>query len=154
MKYKLIHKETGQEYLCDKVTINDFDYYLTDQLPYPNDIVHSSVANSIVRFTDPRHFSEGTYKKVIATNNPSIDLPKVVDEVQRTAILESMGNTVYMDGYRNGYNKSQETHPFSEEDMVEFAVHFHTRRLQHIQETINQSLKVWKEQKSKIVYYE
>ena len=31
MKYKLISKTTGEEHLCDKVTIDGFDYYVSDE---------------------------------------------------------------------------------------------------------------------------
>jgi len=30
MKYRLINKQTGEEHLCDKVTIDGFDYYVSD----------------------------------------------------------------------------------------------------------------------------
>lgn len=31
MKYKLINKTTGEEHLCDKVIIEGFDYYVSDE---------------------------------------------------------------------------------------------------------------------------
>lgn len=34
MKYKLINKTTSEEHLCDKVTIDGFDYYLSDEINY------------------------------------------------------------------------------------------------------------------------
>jgi len=30
MKYKLINAQTKEEHLCDKVTIDGFDYYVSD----------------------------------------------------------------------------------------------------------------------------
>ena len=56
-------------------------------------------------------------KKVIATNNPNIDIPMVIDAVQVFA------ETKVPDGFRtiwkSGYNKSQKTHPFSLDDVKE-----------------------------------
>jgi len=31
MKYKLINKQTGEEHLCNKVTIDGFNYYVSDE---------------------------------------------------------------------------------------------------------------------------
>lgn len=33
-KYKLINNQTKEEYLCDKVTIDGFDYYVSDKINY------------------------------------------------------------------------------------------------------------------------
>lgn len=32
MKYKLINTITKEEHLCDKVTIDEFDYYVSDKV--------------------------------------------------------------------------------------------------------------------------
>lgn len=182
MKYLLINQQTEEETLCDKVTIDGFEYYVCDDVCYPNNAVYSSVTNTIVRFTDPRHFSEGTYKKVIATNNPNIDVPKVVDEVERLfwKILNSetpqsrdellLESTKH--GFKFGYNKSQETHSNSDEDMIEFNEWCETSveanlfwRRNRIdpkmdgshnrirKQKMKELLQLWKEQKPKIVYY-
>jgi hypothetical protein len=161
MKYLLINKKTGEETLCDKVTIDGFEYYVCDAVPYPNDTVHSSVTNTVVRFTDPRYFSEGTYKKVIATNNPIFDIPQVVDEVEEIVnYSESLAKSLYnTEAHRNesiksllsvacqsGYNKSQETHPFSYEDADAYADAVMGGCLLRAKE--------WKSQQPKKVYYE
>ena len=55
-----------------------------------------------------------------------------------------------------GYNKSQETHPFSEKYLVSFA-HFYFKEdfnttMQDSKST-DEILKLWKKQQVKIVYY-
>ena len=56
-------------------------------------------------------------------------------------------------GYRLGYNKSQETHPFSDEDMIDFAI---WRTITIIDEPLTPrgELELWKSQKIKTLYYE
>lgn len=81
MKYKLIHSQTKEEHLCDKVTIDEFDYYVSDidvildsSSPFvytkKDGIYKFEVIDAILDISD--------YPKiVIATNNPNIDIPKV-----------------------------------------------------------------------------
>lgn len=54
----------------------------SDEFPYPNDIVLSTVTNTLVTFTDPRFFSENTYFKVIAQQN-QIDFSSLSEEEQK-----------------------------------------------------------------------
>ena len=155
LKYKLINNQTKEEHLCDKVTIDRFDYY---------------VGNEIAGFTynKPTYNSDGRIglpennqsRKIIATNNPNIDIPKVVDEAERLAesIIPNLPYKKYVKtGFIGGYNKSQETHSFSEEDMIEFA-HFYFREefnstIQDCKST-EEIFQLWKEQQPKILYYE
>jgi len=131
MKYKLINITTKQETLCDKVTIDGFDYYVSDEIIGEDELFvmgNELVYNSSL-ITD--EWCKSSQPKPIATNNPNIDIPKVVDEVEilgedetNIRILKhktpSQIARQYFDGFVKGYNKSQETHPFSEEDMIEF----------------------------------
>lgn len=55
---------------------------VSDELPYPNDIVLSTVTNTLVTFTNPRFFSENTYFKVIAQQN-QIDFSSLSEEEQK-----------------------------------------------------------------------
>lgn len=54
------------------INIKDDHYVLVDESsPIPGrDIVYSYVTNTIVTFTDPRHFSDGTYKKITHSTDP------------------------------------------------------------------------------------
>lgn len=168
MKYKLINKTTKEEHLCDKVTIDGFDYYVSDELPKLNDVVITSVGNIHYIKDNSKDFIEYISKlgkKIIATTSPNIDIPKVVDEVEELSEkfigckyedIEDSIDQIGYDSFKRGYNKSQETHPFSEEDMIEFA---EWRRDFEFTEEFSryekeELLQVWKEQQPKIVYYE
>ena len=54
MKYKLINQKTKEEHLCDKVTIDGFDYYASDELPKQNDAVITAVGNIHYIKDDPK----------------------------------------------------------------------------------------------------
>lgn len=137
MKYKLINKQTKEEHLCEKVTTDGFDYYVSDAYGKP----------------------------AIATNNPNIDIPKVVDEIEIKVdeiLNKELPNFTpyHRRSFFLGYDKSQETHPFSEEDMIEFGDwvrnnpyiwnypdKFNDKR------TTKELFQLWKEQKLKTLYY-
>jgi esterase/lipase superfamily enzyme len=63
-------------------------------------------------------------------------------------------------GFITGYNKSQESHPFGEEDMIEF-LNFHQRTAllsftstgENQGKTYKELLQIWKEQSIKTIYY-
>lgn len=130
MKYKVT--VNGTETLCDKVTIDGFDYYVSDE----------GVVNPCYFYNKPTNYLgkalrregifwvceniEGSHllseaKKVIATNHPFINVPKVVDKVEELAnkfgYHDRHSDTLFREGLTKGYNKSQETHPYSEEDV-------------------------------------
>lgn len=162
MKYKLINKTTDEEHLCDKVIIDGFDYYVSDTRITElsaNDRYYTIVENPrrIVRYSKHIQSKDAV---IIATNNPNIDIPKVVDEVERLAKQEhsynhkSVNEISFRLGVEVGYNKSQETHSFSEEDMIEFAVFYQKHQGRSLEYWGKDLFKIWKEQKPKIVYYE
>ena len=94
-KYKLINTKTKEEHLCDKVTIDGFDYYVSDETPKDKDkvlhkngtigVLTTALAIAIVEGTN-----EGSYvdecKKVIACNNPNIDIPKITSKIDLTKL--------------------------------------------------------------------
>jgi hypothetical protein len=184
-KYKLINSQTGEEHLCDKVTIDEFDYYVSDN-PNINDvIVYNNTIGKLVFTQDDLgqgydiEIGEGVsypileplniVKKVIATSNPSLGIPQVVDEVERLTFQEfkdwSFGehgpwHTYKM--FQKGYNKSQETHSNSDEDMLEFVEWLYTDccadspfgySYKNKYYTPKELLQIWKEQRPKKVYY-
>ena len=84
MKYNLINN-TKEEHLCDKVTVDGFDYYVSDEKPIKSTkpcYYYNSIKNTwdtdIVFYQGvmPMYHYEG-FKKIIATNNPNIDIPKI-----------------------------------------------------------------------------
>lgn len=83
MQYKLINKTTGEETLCDKVVIDGFDYYVSDEKTKIGDWVVEYQKGGVV---GELHFVNGGYvlspdiqKKVISTNNTDINVSKLVD---------------------------------------------------------------------------
>ena len=162
MKYKLINKTTGEEHICSKETVNDFDYYIGDVV---TDIEHSHVWCKTETKFHPylpfigntnyaiEEFEKGNFLKVIATNNPDKKIPKVIDEVEmwisETTCTLKDKHTIKTSKIclKAGYNKSQETHPYSDDDMIEFAEFFY-------REAYNWELEDWKKQRIKTIYYE
>ena len=53
--------------------------------------------------------------------------------------------------WKNGYNKSQETNPFSEDDMIKFLEWYKNHLVQY---PTKELLQIWKDQQIKTVYYE
>ena len=163
-KYKLKNIKTGEEHLCDKVTIDGFDYYVTDKRVFENGIYAqcsftgniSKVRNGQIAF------------KVIATNNPNIDIAQVVDEVEILAqekypkwMFEIAPNIHCHNELRNafieGFNEAKETHPFSEEDIIEFVKWYKetlNTGLRSEYKSTNELFKLWGEQRTKTIYYE
>lgn len=90
-------------------------------------------------------------RKVIATNNTSMDLPKVVDEVNLLAkktSYERYGciNMPHIKAYKEGHNKSQSTHDFTADDADAYADAVVGGCLLRAKE--------WKSQQPKVIYYE
>lgn len=85
MKYKLINNKTKEEHLCDKITIDGFDYYVnnehkTNTVYIPKDgIIMEQVCDSTTEEykQSVRIFGNKNHLFVLATNNPNIDIPKV-----------------------------------------------------------------------------
>jgi len=177
MKIKLINKQTNEEHICSKVVICGFDHYYIDELiPYnPNGGTNGNFVclgeiesnkDHNVKLGDKQYVSPfvknvgncGGCRKLIATNNPSIDLPKVIDEVEKLAKLNCPSEMAFENMFIRGYNKSQESHPFSEEDMIEFSWWlvknlgmFSCDKTAHFNK---EYLQIWKEQRIKTIYYE
>jgi len=160
MKIKLINKQTNEEHICSKVVIDGFQYYITNQ-KVTGKIGYNSDTNQIEFFASHPKYDESG-KRVIATNNPFINLPLIIN------IEETLAKDAYPDwyteydegrayiGYKKGYNKSQESHPFSEEDLIEFANFYFTKEFySSIQNSKNtkELLQIWKEKRIKIIYY-
>ena len=178
MKYKLININTKHEVLCEKTTIDGFDYYVSNEEPFPYAYIKHK--NEVIKvkgigeksgevFHDKGFNHAHECRKVVATNNPNINAPKVVDEVEELAISYEMSftdddGTAKVD-FKAGHNKSQETHPFSEEDMIEFAewianskLHGYSKQLYEAMirykvSTTKELLQIWKEQQPKVIYY-
>lgn len=184
-KYKLINNNTKEETICDKVTIDAFDYYVSNEKTLSKNgdyyLGHPNYDTLFKWGMFGIHEGKQVWiNKVIATNNSNIDIPKVVDEIERLSeelskeysVYETAQDDVYQ-GIMTGYNKSQESHPFSEKNMIEFADWKDDNFYQHITDMLyrpmqgrlmykiieNKSystkelLQLWKEQQPKVIYY-
>ena len=169
--YKLINKQTGEEHICEKVVIDGWDYYVCDEKGQIGDIVIEKYVDGTIGLEQIDTLYDIDLllqKKVIATNNPSIDIPKVVDEVEilvnKLDTPENLDQFSFDKGFIDGYNKSQETHSNSDDDMIEFNEwcnknYEFDNRCNHWFHgngyyTTKELLQLWKEQKPKILYYE
>ena len=174
MKYKLISKTTDEEHLCDKVTIDGFDYYVNDEEIKDGFYTDSEDLFEAYPNNIPLQPTED-FKKVIATNNSNIDISQIIEEPNETLIHQIAADLGYRmlpddleEGIKAGYKESQETHPFSEEDMIEFHKWLSKNDWQDysdikeglfvntygVQKQDKELLKIWQEQRPKIVYYE
>lgn len=170
MKYKLINQTTNENTICDKVIINGFNYYVSDNYIdslKPDDEYFTIVENPrrIVKYS--KHIQSKDVV-VIATNDFYMRIiPQVIDIVKTTAISYLDGrfsldpNTLqtfeklHTETYTSGYNEALKTYPFSREDMIDFGK-FCQQDIVSAKpvKTFEQLLQIWKEQQPKIVYYE
>jgi hypothetical protein len=182
MEYKLINFETKEETICQKIQINKFDYYVNKDIIKLNDPITDGYR---VWFWRDDCSLLGR-KKIIATNNSHISIPKVIDKIeeviknhfyQENGIdfkRSTIGAEEFIKGLKIGYNKSQETHPFSKKDMIEFVewiiekyisyndvyitkVDYYyseaeLKLLKHY--STEELLELWKEQQPKVLYYD
>lgn len=174
MKYKLVNNVTKEETICDKVVIDAYDYYVNDDNLHVGDwtLSTNSIAPIFLNGESlyPEMLDLPKWKKIIVTNNPHIDIPKVVDEVEDLSwkfnSLKKLDGEFLRAAFKSGYNKSQETHSNSDEDMIEFAkwiadpkLHGYCKqlyeaRIRHKVSTVNELIQIWREQRPKTVYYE
>jgi hypothetical protein len=185
-KYKLINKTTGEEHICEKVVVDGRAYYVSDDKVQVGDIVIEIYVDATIGLEQIDTLNDIDLllqKKVIATNNPSIDIPKVVDEVdiigETACEIANVSLNWYkdknnkdrdysiiwhVDGIIEGYNKSQETHPNSDSDTAEFAewltlntnsTSIHGEYIyKNVRRVTKELIQIWKEQRPKILYYE
>jgi hypothetical protein len=130
MKYKLINQSTNESHLCNKITLDGFEYFLNNKLGFKtNDFYfdyHGNIRQWTIEFQVENKLPNSiadTHPKVIATNNPNIDLPQVISEIEDLANNHSVDDNVWSkESFIQGYNKSQETHPYSEQDLEDFYI--------------------------------
>ena len=188
-KYKLINNLTKEETLCDLVTIDEFDYYVTKAVCVENDALYHPLlgigiskmdgilcfhiprnnATNTGSFTSPlmRNFPESL--KVIATNNPNIDIPKIIDEFENLAEQDAdkceyykhpnsdNGYYDHVEGFKAGYNKAKETYHFTVQDMLDFGKYCINNQLCKEENRYYQYwelLQIFKEQQIKTIFYE
>jgi hypothetical protein len=159
-RYKLINITTKEEIICDKVTIDGFSYYVSDEIikdvrPHKGKwhIEKDYILNKF-----PTYLTDlSECKLVIATKNLNIDVPKVVDEFD-LAFNYYNSNEQYKVSdsfhYMNGFNKTKETYQFTEQDMIEFAKWYQVETKTNMTLTTKELLDIWKSQQPITIYYE
>lgn len=184
MKYTLINSKTGEKTLCEKVTLGGFDYYVSEEeikdgdwyvaWETINNIESNHIVQKATNFEPVDMYTwASNYKKVIACTNPNLEISQVVDVVEifaekrygieRNEVPDwkewiSNDDFYKIKGFMEGYNKSQETHLFSEEDIIEFNVWQKSLLGSKndnwlITKSDKELLELWKEQQPKKVYY-
>lgn len=190
MKYILKHIETKEEHLCDKVTIDGFDYYVNDEInivcdnlwvvekrtnylgktfyPKNDGTVTDDIIKKYLLSVDYKgHYTttvDSGCNLAIASTNPNIDIPKVVDEVEE--FIKSFGtpengfHTSYIEGVKEGYNKAKEKYGNSDDDMIKLIEWMQTPAylinvidLSSIKAS-KEIFEIWKSQQPQIIYYQ
>lgn len=170
MKYKLVNHNTKEETICDKVTVDKFDYYVSDEQATEGFYGYINFQGGDIKKIG-KYFGDD-WKKVIVTNNPNIDIPKVlpINHCECNLTLYPDQKEICKDICDNKY---QETYTFTEQDMINFVEWYETSQevyefwrknrvgidmnnshIVKIKENIRKLLQIWKDQQPKIVYYE
>ena len=169
MKYKLINRKTGEEHICFKETVNGFDFYIGDVVKDINELNVWDTTDSkfhpflksigSTRFAIDL-FEKGCFLKVIATNDPSKEIPQVVDEIYThvSFLKDCKVDELDISIWVKGYNCSQQSHPYSDDDMIEFASFcfdaVDDSSGKYVNKTNQELLEIWKEERIKTIYYE
>lgn len=130
-QYKLKNKTTGEETICTKVEVDGFDYYVGDDKAKIGDKLISKVGNIFEYDKNTTELGIALLggKKVIATNNPSIDIGQVIDRLGIIAhnsspyiVVSKISNShlAFQEGFEVGYNAHAETHTLSDDEVAEF----------------------------------
>ena len=175
-KYKLINNLTKEETLCDLVTIDEFDYYVSDDkivdsinVLYNNKIYSTVYSNTVpqgeILLSGFGYVMKSSCKKVITTNNPNIDIPKVLcKEIEESFKVKAdipyfpsdLKETCHW-WYKEGYNKAKETYHFTVQDMLDFGKYCINNQLCKEENRYYQYwelLQIFKEQQIKTIFYE
>lgn len=183
VKYKLINSVSKIETICDKITLDRFDYYvISEEIDQPTYIVSDKTIELVKDEFDfiNSGIKDGFYAKVIATNNPNIDIPQIINEGEKLAeqfvinkLKKSSQAPGILVGYIEGYNKAKENYKYTKEDMLNFydwcdiseeaGRFWRNNRVSPqmggghnkiLNEKRKELFKIWKEQQPKTLYYE
>ena len=179
-KYKLINNLTKEETICSLVTIDEFDYYVNDDkivdsinVLYNNKIYSTVYSNTVpqgeILLSGFGYVMKSSCKKVITTNNPNIDIPKIINEFENLAEQDAdkceyykhpnsdNGYYDHVEGFKAGYNKAKETYHFTVQDMLDFGKYCINNQLCKEENRYYQYwelLQIFKEQQIKTIFYE
>lgn len=161
MKYKLINNKTKEETICEKVVIDNFDYYVNNDKI--TSYYYNPATNNIHIESNPKRLevvNKHKRLKIIATNNPNIDISKVISEVKTLSLEYTINkNTQFFTkhDFENGYRKAKETYHFTVQDMLDFGKYCINNQLCKEENRYYQYwelLQIFKEQQIKTIFYE
>lgn len=122
MKYKIIDKNTEQIHICNKVTINGFAYYVSENetITEKDSYYYKHFDDDIIVLSSEKTIEKGIntlenlnkdtfYKKIIATNNPDINLPLVFENNNDNDNIFTQKDMIDFASWThlNGYSKHQ-----------------------------------------------
>lgn len=162
MQYKLINEKTKEEHICTLVTIDGFEYYIqkNNNSKYPDMFTYylDIETNEIEFEGDGDDFINPNWREIIATNNPNINIPKIIDKVSNLSL--QLGLNMYIRrnydfeyGIIIGYNEAKDTYKFTEEDFLNFT-EYYKNNVWLMKNTNKEILDIWKEQRIETIYYE
>ncbi len=161
MLEQLINEKTKKEHICTLVTIDGFDYYVSEDIKGERGLNYNYGLNKLDNLIDSyeSHSTEWNFcRKVIATNNPNINNPKIIDKVNNLSL--QLGLNMYIRrnydfeyGIIIGYNEAKDTYKFTEEDVLNFT-EYYKNNAWLIKNTNKEILDIWKEQQLTTIYYE
>jgi hypothetical protein len=175
-QYLLKNKTTNEEVLCNKVVVDGFDYYVIDFInkigmyineygkpivKYIKDLDKDLIWESIDGKASACD-SKFEFKTVIATNNSSIDIPKVIDETFTKSfeyfVSRDKCDTESMIHFSKGYNTHASTHTLSDDEVVDFVdycLNKHSLDIigKYSKVSSKELLQLFKEQQIKTIYY-
>lgn len=150
-KYKLVNRKTNERHLCDKVTVDGFDYYVSDEIIKDLDYMYTPFKNYVVKYEKIEGcILPNGWLKVIATTNPSIYVPKVVDDS-----YQKLDYNEYMNLCVKSYNKAKEHYKFTEEDMKQFSKFVvDIVWISGLEKSLDELFDVWLKDKKETIYFE
>lgn len=115
MTYKLTNLTDNTTTICEKVTIEGFDYYVNDTNAV-GEVCGLSKHNVVIRILNG--YSATLYRKIIATTNPSLPIPQVVDEAE---FFKMNWEKLMTFGYVKIQHPAniEQTHKWTDEDMCD-----------------------------------
>lgn len=121
MQYKLINIETKEKFICEKVEVDGFEYYVYNE---KSAFVKGAMFITVDNIIHSNYGYNYLDRVIVASNNSTLNISQVVDEVEEMAKdYENSGNSQYFTKYdfKEGYNKAKEQYTYNKQDMIEFA---------------------------------
>lgn len=145
MNYKLIHSKTGKETMCLKVTIDDYDYYVSDnKIKKRGDkIIHKTLLNRVEIAPGEIGSTQEHYYKVILKRSVS---ERLEDDLFTEEDMIDFNNFCNIHFYRS-YPSEIETEIYWSPKLAYIHI------FENKQKTTKQILELFKQIRIKTVYY-